>query len=182
MAVYHGTAAAKLSLRRPEFCQSLYCHSHNRAYIAPVSPRIWRGAEIKAVMMNDEQEPKSNPMLRNMAIWSAIIVALLVVASIFNGSSTPANGITYSSFRDKVEAGEVKSVAVAPDRISGKMQNDETFVTVPLPNDSSLPSLLIEKGVVVEAKAEEQPSLLLILVYQALPFLLIGKAADRKAW
>ena len=123
--------------------------------------------------MNDEQEPKSNPMLRNMAIWSAIIVALLVVASIFNGSSTPTNGITYSSFRDKVEAGEVKSVAVAPDRISGKMQNDETFVTVPLPNDSSLPSLLIEKGVVVEAKAEEQPSLLLILIYQALPFLLI---------
>ncbi|MBP6442343.1 MAG: ATP-dependent zinc metalloprotease FtsH, partial [Sphingorhabdus sp.] len=123
--------------------------------------------------MNDEQEPKSNPMLRNMAIWSAIIVALLVVASIFNGPSTPTNGITYSSFRDKVEAGEVKSVAVAPDRISGKLQNDETFVTVPLPNDSSLPSLLIEKGVVVEAKAEEQPSLLLILVYQALPFLLI---------
>ena len=123
--------------------------------------------------MNDEQEPKSNPMLRNMAIWSAIIVALLVVASIFNGSSTPTNGITYSSFRDKVEAGEVKSVAVAPDRISGKLQNDETFVTVPLPNDSSLPSLLIEKGVVVEAKAEEQPSLLLILIYQALPFLLI---------
>jgi hypothetical protein len=31
-----------------------------------------------------------------------------------------------------------------------------------------------EKGVVVEAKAEEQPSLLLILVYQALPFLLIS--------
>jgi cell division protease FtsH len=173
LAVYHGTAAAKLSLQLLEFCQSLYCHSHNRAYIAPVSPRIWRGAEIKAVMMNDEQEPKRNPMLRNMAIWSAIIVALLVVASIFNGSSTPTNGITYSSFRDKVEAGEVKSVAVAPDRISGKLQNDETFVTVPLPNDSSLPSLLIEKGVVVEAKAEEQPSLLLILIYQALPFLLI---------
>ena len=173
MAVYHGTATAELSLHRLEFCQSLYCHSHNRAYIGEVSLRIWCGAEIKAVMMNDEQEPKSNPMLRNMAIWSAIIVALLVVASIFNGSSTPTNGITYSSFRDKVEAGEVKSVAVAPDRISGKLQNDETFVTVPLPNDSSLPSLLIEKGVVVEAKAEEQPSLLLILIYQALPFLLI---------
>ena len=173
MAVYHGTAAAELSLGRLEFCQSLYCHSHNRTYIARVSPRIWRGAEIKAVVMNDEQEPKSNPMLRNMAIWSAIIVALLVVASIFSGSSAPTNGITYSAFRDKVEAGEVKSVAVAPDHISGKLQNDETFVTVPLPNDSSLPSLLIEKGVVVEAKAEEQPSLLLILVYQALPFLLI---------
>ena len=123
--------------------------------------------------MNDEQEPKSNPMLRNMAIWSAIIVALLLVASIFSDSSAPTNGITYSSFRDKVEAGEVKSVAIAPERITGKLQNDETFVTVPIPNDTSLYPLLDEKGVVVEAKAEEQPSLLLLLIYQALPFLLI---------
>ena len=123
--------------------------------------------------MNDEQEPKGNPMLRNMAIWSAIIVALLLVASIFSGSSVPTNGITYSSFRDKVEAGEVKSVAIAPERITGKLQNDETFVTVPIPNDTSLYPLLDEKGVVVAAKAEEQPSLLLLLIYQALPFLLI---------
>ncbi|MES2782252.1 MAG: ATP-dependent zinc metalloprotease FtsH [Pseudomonadota bacterium] len=123
--------------------------------------------------MNDEQEPKSNPMLRNMAIWSAIIVALLLVASIFSGSSETTKGISYSSFRDKVEAGEVKSVAIAPERISGKLQNDETFVTVPIPGDSSLYPLLNEKGVDVQGKAEEQPSLLLILVYQALPFLLI---------
>jgi cell division protease FtsH len=124
-------------------------------------------------MMNDEQEPKSNPMLRNLAIWSAIIVALLLVASMFSGSSTPANGITYSSFLDKVESGEVKAVAIAPERISGKLQNDETFATVPLPNDSSLVPLLREKGVVFDVKTPEQPSLLLLLVYQALPFLLI---------
>ncbi|WP_295442560.1 ATP-dependent zinc metalloprotease FtsH [Sphingorhabdus sp. EL138] len=123
--------------------------------------------------MNDEQGPKSNPMLRNLAIWSAIIVALLLVASMFSGSSTQTNGITYSSFRDKVESGEVKAVAIAPERISGKLQNDETFVTIPLPNDSSLVPLLREKGVVIEVKTPEQPSLLLLLVYQALPFLLI---------
>jgi cell division protease FtsH len=124
-------------------------------------------------MMNDEQEPKSNPMLRNLAIWSGIIVALLLVASIFGGSSESAKGISYSSFRDKVEAGEVKSVAIAPERISGKLQNDEAFVTVRIPGDNSLYPLLDEKGVDVQGKAEEQPSLILILLYQALPFLLI---------
>ncbi len=124
-------------------------------------------------MMNDEQGPKSNPMLRNLAIWSAIIVALLLVASIFGGSSDTAKGISYSSFRDKVEAGEVKSVAIAPERISGKLQNDEAFVTIPIPGDNSLYPLLDEKGVDVQGKAEEQPSLILILLYQALPFLLI---------
>jgi cell division protease FtsH len=123
--------------------------------------------------MNDEQEPKGNPMLRNMAIWSAIIVALLLVASIFSGTSETAKGISYSSFRDKVAAGEVKSVAIAPERITGKTQTDETFVTVPVPGDAGLYQLLDEKGVDVQGKAEEQPSLLLILIYQALPFLLI---------
>ncbi len=123
--------------------------------------------------MNDEQEPKGNPLLRNMAIWSAIIVALLLVASIFSGTTETAKGISYSSFRDKVEAGEVKSVAIAPERITGKLQTDETFVTVPVPGDNSLYPLLDEKGVDVQGKAEEQPSLLLILIYQALPFLLI---------
>jgi cell division protease FtsH len=123
--------------------------------------------------MNDEQEPKGNPLLRNMAIWSAIIVALLLIASMFSGTADAAKGISYSSFRDKVEAGEVKSVAIAPERITGKLQNDEIFVTVPIPGDNSLYPLLDEKGVDVQGKAEEQPSLLLILVYQALPFLLI---------
>ena len=123
--------------------------------------------------MNDDQEPKSNPMLRNMAIWSAIIVALLLVASIFSGSSAPTNGISYSSFRDKVEAGEVKSVLIAGDRITGKLQNDETFMTGFIANDTSLLPLLQEKGVNYDQKPQEQPSLLLLLVYQALPFLLI---------
>jgi cell division protease FtsH len=124
--------------------------------------------------MNDEQEPKGNPLLKNMAIWSGIIVALLLIASIFSGSSADAaKGISYSTFRDKVAAGDVKSVSIAPERITGKFENGEAFSTVPVPGDGSLYQLLDEKQVDVQGKAEEQPSLLLILVYQALPFLLI---------
>lgn len=124
-------------------------------------------------MMNDEQEPKGNPLLRNMAIWSGIIVALLLIASIFSGPTETAKGISYSTFREKVESGDVKSVTIAPDRITGKLQNDEAFATVPVPGDTSLTALLDEKNVDYQGKAEEQPSLLLILIYQALPFLLI---------
>ena len=124
-------------------------------------------------MMNDEQEPKGNPLPRNMAIWSGIIVALLLIASIFSGPTETAKGISYSSFREKVESGDVKSVTIAPDRITGKLQNNEAFATVPVPGDTSLTALLDEKNVDYQGKAEEQPSLLLILIYQALPFLLI---------
>jgi len=125
-------------------------------------------------MMNDEQEPKGNPLARNLMIWAGIMVALLLVVSIFSGGSSAAStGISYSNFRDKIEAGEVKSVAISPDRITGELSNGEQIVTVPIQGDTELYKLLDEKGVDVQGKPEEQPSLWLILLYQALPFLLI---------
>ena len=125
-------------------------------------------------MMNDEQEPKGNPLARNLMIWAGIMVALLLVVSIFSGGGSSAStGISYSNFRDKIEAGEVKSVAISPDRITGELSNGEQIVTVPIQGDTELYKLLDEKGVDVQGKPEEQPSLWLILLYQALPFLLI---------
>lgn len=123
--------------------------------------------------MNDEQEPRGNPLLKNLAIWSAIIVALLLIASAFGGGGESAKGISYSTFRDKVAAGEVKSVAISPDRITGKYENGETFATVPIESDTGLYQALSEKGVDVQGKAVESPSLLFYLIAQALPFLLI---------
>ncbi len=124
--------------------------------------------------MNDEQEPKGNPLLRNLMIWAGIMVALLLVVSIFSGGgAADSKGLSYSNFRDKVEAGEVKSVSIAPDRITGELANGEQIATVPIQGDTELYKLLDEKGVDVQGKPEEQPSLWLILLYQALPFLLI---------
>jgi cell division protease FtsH len=124
--------------------------------------------------MNDEQEPQGNPLMKNMAIWAAVIVAFLLIASIFNnGAAEPSKGMSYSGFVDKVEAGEVVSVAIAPDRITGKLSSGDMFTTLPVPGDTNLLPLLREKKVEVQGKQEDQPSLLLIFIYQALPFLLI---------
>jgi cell division protease FtsH len=124
--------------------------------------------------MNDEQEPKGNPLMRNMAIWAAVMVAVLLVVSIFSGAATePTQGISYSSFREKVTAGSVKSVSIAPDRIVGKLENGESFATVPVPGDTTLLPLLEEKNVDVQGKQAEQPSLLMYLLINALPFMLI---------
>jgi cell division protease FtsH len=124
--------------------------------------------------MNDDQEPKGNPLVRNLMIWAGIMVALLLVVSIFSGAGSEASkGLSYSNFREKIEAGEVKSVSIAPDRITGELSNGEQIATVPIPGDTELYKLLDEKGVDVQGKPEEQPSLWLILLYQALPFLLI---------
>ncbi len=124
--------------------------------------------------MNDEQEPQGNPLMKNMAIWAAVIVAFLLIASIFSGAANdPAKSISYSGFRGKVSAGQVKTVAIAPDKITGKLANGEVFTTVPVASDSGLYQLLEEKNVEVQGKQVDQPSLWLIFLYQALPFILI---------
>jgi cell division protease FtsH len=59
--------------------------------------------------MNEDDEPKGNNLARNIMIWTGIMVALLLVVSIFSGNGADAaKGISYSSFREKVAAGEVK--------------------------------------------------------------------------
>ena len=125
--------------------------------------------------MNDEQEPNGNsPLMKNMAIWAAVIVAFLLIASIFSGGGDdPAKGISYSSFRAKVAEGQVESVSIAPDKITGKLANGETFATVPVANDASLYELLEDRGVDVQGKQVEQPSLIMYMLINALPFLLI---------
>ena len=125
--------------------------------------------------MNDEQDPKENPWMKSMLIWAGVIVALLLTVSMFGAGNSAEAGsaISYSSFRDKVEEGSVKSVAIAPDKITGEMTNGDRFSTTPIGNDPSLVKLLDEKGVEFSGKAEEQPSIWQYLLIQSLPFLLI---------
>lgn len=125
--------------------------------------------------MNDDQDPRApNPLMKNMAIWAAIIVAILLIASMFNaGGGEASKAISYSDFRAKVAAGQVESVSIAPDKITGKLKNDETFATVPVNSDGSLYQFLEEKGVDVQGKQLESPSLLIYILVNALPFLLI---------
>jgi cell division protease FtsH len=128
--------------------------------------------------MNDEQEPTGNPLMKNIMIWSGIIISLLLIASVFSGSGNDASrGISYSAFREKVTSGDVKSVAISSDKISAKLQNGEIISTIPVESDNSLYKLLEEKGVDVQGKADEQPSLLMYMLINALPFLLILSVA-----
>ncbi|MEH6757891.1 MAG: ATP-dependent zinc metalloprotease FtsH [Parasphingorhabdus sp.] len=125
--------------------------------------------------MNDEQDPKENPWMKSMLIWAGVIVALLLTVSIFGaGTDTDANSaISYSSFRAKIAEGSVKTVAIAPDRITGQLTNGDKFSTTPVGNDPTLVKLLDEKGVEYSGQAEETPSIWQYLLIQSLPFLLI---------
>jgi cell division protease FtsH len=124
--------------------------------------------------MNDEDEPKGNNLMRNMMIWTAIMVALLLVVSIFSGTGGEiGKGISYSNFKEKAASGELTSVVISEGKASGKLSGGEVVSTNVIPGDNSLQKLLDEKNRDYDVKAPEQPSIWMYLLVNALPFLLI---------
>ena len=123
--------------------------------------------------MNEEQ-PNGNPWLKSLLVWGGIFVALILVVSMF-GTRTESSGtpIAYSDFRAKVADGSVAEVAVGAERITGRYRNGDAFSTVPIPNDTSLPELLQQKGVRYAGKVADEPNLLLYVLINSLPFILI---------
>jgi cell division protease FtsH len=127
---------------------------------------------------NDKQqgpENGGNPWMKSLLIWVGILAALALFVTMFDSRSTQAAGdtIAYSNFLDKVEAGEVKSVniAVGTGVVTGTLSSDQKFRTN-VPNDPQLIPTLREKGVTINARPEEQPSVWFYILYQSLPFLL----------
>ena len=120
------------------------------------------------------RDPGGNPWMKSLLVWGGIFLALLLVVSMFGSpSASQASLMRYSDFRAKVEEGTVSEVQIAPDRITGKLANGDTFATIPVPNDTDLTRLLEAHDVKYAGSAPEQQSLLLIILVQALPFLLI---------
>ena len=126
---------------------------------------------------NDSNEPGQggpNPWIKSMMVWGGIFVALMLAVSLFNGGQQQAgNTIRYSEFRDKVAAGQVEEVQIAPDRITGVLKDKEPFVTVPVASDTELTGLLEQNGVTYSGAPREEMSLFGAILLQTLPFLLI---------
>ena len=125
--------------------------------------------------MNDDKDPPANPWVKSALIWAGVILALLLFVTMFDSRTTTQGGgtsIAYSDFRQKVASGTVKDVSIAPDRITGTLDNGQRFSAIPVA-DPELTKLLDENGVKYSGEREEQPSFWMILLYQSLPFVLI---------
>ncbi|CAM3127513.1 ATP-dependent zinc metalloprotease FtsH [Sphingomonas antarctica] len=127
--------------------------------------------------MNDDKTP-GNPWVKSLLIWVGILAALALFVSLFDSGkkATAGTAIAYSEFLSKVNEGSVKDVKIAGDVISGTQSNGEAFKTNAIP-DPSLVGRLTKANVRFSGQPEESASIWLVLLYQALPFvLMIGLA------
>jgi cell division protease FtsH len=114
-----------------------------------------------------------NNILRNIAIW---LLVALVLMTVFNQFGVKPGGsdsqIVYSQFIDDVKQRNVSRVSIEGHVLRGTTNDGKHFTTY-APADPWMVSDLLKYGVIVEAKPQEEPSLLMNIFVSWFPMLLL---------
>ena len=111
-------------------------------------------------------------MVKNIAIWLVIALVLMTVFNQFNVRNQQQSAVPYSRFIQEVKSGSVAGVTI-DGRVLSVQKSDGQRYTVYSPSDPWLVSDLLKAGVAVEAKPEEEPSLLMNIFVSWFPMLLL---------
>ncbi len=113
-----------------------------------------------------------NNIAKSIAIWIAVALILMTVFNQFSGSAKADKPMPYSQFMQQVKEGRVASVQIDGRVVHGKTQDGKEFSTY-TPNDLWMVSDLLKYNVAVEAKAEQQRSVLLEMFMSWFPMILL---------
>ena len=114
-----------------------------------------------------------NNLVKNIAIWLVIALVLMTVFNQFSGRAPSHKQITYSQFIDEVKQGHVDRAVIEGKIVKFQTTSGEKFVTYAPPQDLWMVSDLLKAGVKIEAKPEEEQSLLLQIFVSWFPMLLL---------
>jgi cell division protease FtsH len=115
-----------------------------------------------------------NQFYKNLALWLVIFLVMIMLYNLMAGQKKDQSMVTYSDFLTALEEGTVRDVTLQGHNIQGTFRDDKTFKTF-APNDPGLVAELREKGVTIQAKAEEDGSFwMTVLIYWGPILLLFG--------
>ncbi len=113
-----------------------------------------------------------NNLFKNLVIWLVIGLVLMTVFNQFSTRQAAQSPMEYSQFIEEVKSGRIEKVLIEG-RVIKATTNDKKRVTVYSPGDIWLVSDLLKYGVKIEAKPEEEPSLLMNIFVSWFPMLLL---------
>ncbi len=106
------------------------------------------------------------------ALWVVILLMVLLLVTLLKQSQTAPLDVPYSEFLTRVDAGEIRSITIEENRITGRLQSQGEFTTYVPAVTETLLERLSSKGVEVAARpARESPIWQTLLIYW-FPFLL----------
>jgi cell division protease FtsH len=113
-----------------------------------------------------------NNLFKNLVIWLVIGLVLMTVFNQFSSRQSAQAPMEYSQFIEEVKSGRIAKVLIEG-RVLKATTNDGKKVTSYSPGDIWLVSDLLKYGVKIEAKPEEEPSLLMNIFVSWFPMLLL---------
>ena len=124
--------------------------------------------------MANKPNPNDNgDLIKNLVIWTVLIVVLLTVFNHFGSQKmTMSHQLDYTQFIQDVRAGKVKQVEIQGNRIRGIYADGSSFATYN-PGDPGLMGDLLDNNVRVVARPPEQQSLLMQIFISWFPMLLL---------
>ena len=109
---------------------------------------------------------------KNMALWVVILLMVLMLVTMLRQNQPPTQEIPYSEFLSRIDAGDVESVTIEENHISGRMKSAGEFATYAPTLTEGLLTQLKGKNVQINARpARESPLWQTVLIYW-FPFLL----------
>ncbi|KHK04494.1 ATP-dependent zinc metalloprotease FtsH [Desulfovibrio sp. TomC] len=113
-----------------------------------------------------------NSFAKNLMLWAAISLVMVVLFNLFNQPQTQSTKFSYSEFMQKVNAGDVVSVKIQGKKITGVATGGGKFITY-APEDPSLVGSLMAKKIEVMAEPDEESPWYMTLLVSWFPMLLL---------
>ncbi|EKD69761.1 MAG: hypothetical protein ACD_46C00732G0001 [uncultured bacterium] len=114
-----------------------------------------------------------NNAIKTILLWMVIGIILISVFNNFGPRREPDEKISYSTFVTNLKQGNVRSVTISDQNVTGTFQNNKTFNTyLPMKQDPALLQIMLDKNVIVKGKQPEQPGLMMHLL-NLLPWIVL---------
>lgn len=115
-----------------------------------------------------------NQFSRNLMLWALIVLAMVMLFNMFQQPQSSAARIPFTEFMQKVEDGQILSVTMQGQSLTGTTSDNHKIQTF-APRDANLVSQLMEKKVEIKVDPpEESPWYMTMLVSWFPMLLLIG--------
>ncbi len=109
---------------------------------------------------------------KSMALWVVVLLVILLVVTMFRQNQAAPQEISFSSFQQKLDAGEIQKVTIEASHISGELKSGGEFATYAPAVTEGLLAELTAKNVEVTAHPARESSFWQTLLITWFPMLL----------
>ena len=111
-------------------------------------------------------------MLKNLIIWSIIVIILASIFSNFGPKHEPMTQVSFSQFLDRADKNDISSVIFTEDELVGVTKSNQQIYTIIPQGPQELVRDLLHKGIDVKGKLPESQPLLMRILINWFPLLL----------